>query len=146
MATPRISLLISLAGLAACSGNPPDCAREERKDLATIEALMEESRTNLQRGVVGIDHRICKAAGAGDDGHAAIAQADQLREAAWLEPRWDQNGIGAALNEVAERFVIATDDADLAWMPVLRAGKGVFDPLLTRSQHAKLRTHLQQRI
>ncbi|MCB2110616.1 MAG: hypothetical protein H6895_00485 [Defluviimonas sp.] len=50
MATPRISLLISLAGLAACSGNPPDCAREERKDLATIEALMEESRTNLQRG------------------------------------------------------------------------------------------------
>ncbi len=57
-----------------------------------------------------------EAAGARDDRHAAVAQAIELRQAAGLEARRDDDGVAAGLHEVRHRLVIADGDADAAGM------------------------------
>ena len=68
----------------------------------------------VQRGDVGVDHRVGEAAGAGDDGDAAVAQAVELGQAAGLEARGDDDGVAAGLHQVGERLVVADDGADAA--------------------------------
>ena len=64
--------------------------------------------------IVGVDHRVGEAADAGDDRHAAVAQAVELGQAAGLEARRDQDGVAAGLHQVRQRLVVADDGADPA--------------------------------
>ena len=59
------------------------------------------------RRLVGVDHRVGKAAGARHHRHAAIAQAVELGQPAGLEARRDDDGVAAALHQVRQRLVIA---------------------------------------
>ena len=70
----------------------------------------------VERGVVGVDDRVGKAADPRDHRHAAVAQAVELGQPAGLEARGHENGVGAALQQVRQRLVIAGDDADPAAM------------------------------
>ncbi|NJO38469.1 MAG: hypothetical protein HC871_13760, partial [Rhizobiales bacterium] len=67
-----------------------------------------------ERRLVGVDHRVGKAADPRHDRHAAIAQTVELGEAAGLEAGRDQDGVGARLELVGERLVIAEHGADPA--------------------------------
>ncbi|MEZ5778756.1 MAG: hypothetical protein R3E44_10380 [Paracoccaceae bacterium] len=48
--SPRLILLLPL--LAACTATAPDCTRAERRELATIDRLIADTRANLERGYV----------------------------------------------------------------------------------------------
>ena len=75
----------------------------------------------IERRVIGIDHRIGKTAGARHHGHAAIAQAIELGQAAGLEARRHQDGVCARLQQMREALVIADDDADAALVALAAA-------------------------
>ena len=90
------------------------------------------------RRLIGVDHRVGEPAGAGDDRHAAIAQAVELGQPAWLEARRDEDRVGAALHGVRQALVIADDDADAAAM-ARRAGKQrAFQRMVAGAEHGKL--------
>ena len=108
-----------------CVGEEPLGASSACSELAWIdERELDAGRDPCRkRRLIGIDDRVGKAADARDDRHAAIAQAVELGQPAGLEARRDEDRIGAALEEMRERLVIADDDADAARMPRGRGGE-----------------------
>ena len=103
-----------------------------RVDRGELEAGGD---AGVQRRDVGVDHRVGEAAGAGDDRHAAVAQAVELGQAAGLEARRDEDGVAAALHRVRERLVVADDDADPAGILGGERQEGRLEPGVAAAEH-----------
>ena len=99
----------------------------------------------VQCGLVGVDHGVGEPADARHDRDGAVAQAVELGEAAGLEARGHQDGVGPALQQVGERLVIAEDAADPAGMRLRRRGEARLDGRVARAQDRQLAAMGQQR-
>ena len=95
-------------------GSPPPASRRSTGANCTPVATPAASAI-----VVGVDHRVGQAADARHHRHRAVAQRAKLRQAAGLEARRHQQRIGAALDQMRQRLVIADDAADA---PRMRRG------------------------
>ena len=91
----------------------------------------------VERGEVGVDHRIGKAADPRHQRHAAVAQPVELRQPARLEARRHQHRIRPALEEMRQRLAVAGDDADLAGMAGDGGAEHAFDRRLARAEHGE---------
>ena len=72
-----------------------------------------------------------------DDRHAAIAQAVKLRQAAGFEARGDEDGVGAALQQVRQSLVIADARADPPGVARRGGGECRFQGGVAGSQHGQ---------
>ena len=100
---------------------------EEFAALGGIE-LQAGRDARRQRRLVGVHDGVGEAADARDDRRGAIAQRAELRQAAGLEARGNDQEIDAGLDEMRELLVIAEHAADRA----LVLGGGGGEALLER--------------
>ena len=95
------------------SGSPPhrQCPQDRRLEHLGLHRRELEAGGDAggERHLVGVDHRVGQAADAGDDRHAAVAQAVELGQAAGLEARRHEDRVAAALDQVRQRLVVADD-------------------------------------
>ena len=68
-----------------------------------------------------IDDRVGESADLGHDRDRAIAHGAKLRQPARLEPRGNEDGVGAGLDQVRQILVIADDASDLSAVGLRRA-------------------------
>ena len=69
-----------------------ECVLDPSKQFVTGIACEGKARARILQRVVRLD-RIFQASSLMDDWNRAVTQADQLRQAAWLEGRGDEEGV-----------------------------------------------------
>ncbi|KAG5721678.1 hypothetical protein E4T56_gene6046, partial [Termitomyces sp. T112] len=116
-AMERYNILLVIKGNGAVNGTA------ERGVIDRGE-LHPGGRPGLDRGQIGIHHRIGQPPRARHHRHAAIGQTVQLRQAARLEPAGHEDGVAPRLHPVRERLVIA--DAHRNAPRMARGGGGKF--------------------
>jgi len=95
-------------------------------------AKLEPGRSTT--GFFNVDNRVFKAADPRYDRDGAISQGAKLGQAAGLKTRWHHKGVGACLNEMGERFVVADHHRDPAR---IRFGERLITILQVRVAAAK---------
>ena len=94
---------------------PASASADDRRELQAGGAIGQH------RHFIGVDDGVGEAADARDDRHRAIAHRAKLGQAAGLEARGHQNGVGAGLDEMGEALLIAEMDADPPRMVLRRS-------------------------
>ena len=91
-----------------------------------------------QRHLVRIDNGVGQTTHSRDNRYRAVAQRTELGEPARLEPRGDDERVGARLNQMRKRLVIADEATDPSRMGRLGGGERLLKIVIADAQAAQV--------
>ena len=94
--------------------------------------------TRSQRHGVGVDDRIGESADPRNHRDGAVAKRAELCQAAGLEARRHEQRIGAALDDMRKRLVVADHGGDTARMPACGGHNASFERFFAGAQYRDL--------